>query len=289
MEKISYSLRKLFRNKIPLWNKYMPRGSDKIQVTPAIKSPGLKVVYFPSCINRTMGVSRGSKEEVSLTTSVINLLNKAGYEIIFPANLPNLCCGMPFASKGFKKQGDYKAKELLDEINRSSDAGNYPVLFDMSPCLYRIKEFLIDGDSSYRQLNIFEPAEFILEHLADKLKFNKQKTTIALHSTCSSTKMNLQDKLEQLAKMCSENVIVPKETGCCGWAGDRGFTYPELNASALSNLRREIPESCKHGYSTSRTCEIGLSLHSGIIYESIIYLVDNCTEPVSRQQELQNA
>jgi D-lactate dehydrogenase len=28
------------------------------------------------------------------------------------------------------------------------------------------------------------------------------------------------------------------------------------------------------GFSTSRTCEIGLSLHGGISYQSIAYLVD---------------
>jgi D-lactate dehydrogenase len=291
MEKISSSLRKISWNKIPMWNKYIPKGSDKIMATSGISSypSELKVVYFPSCINRTMGISRGSKEEVSLTTAVMSLLSKAGYQVIFPDNLSDLCCGMPFASKGFKKQGDFKSKELLKEINSASESGKYPVLFDMSPCLYRIKEFMNGKANEYRHLSIYEPVEFILEHLTDKLQFNKQNTTLAIHSTCSSTKMNLQDKLERLARMCAENVIIPKETGCCGWAGDRGFTYPELNASALSNLKREISESCKQGYSTSRTCEIGLSLHSGIVYESIIYLVDNCTSPAAKLRESQIA
>lgn len=31
------------------------------------------------------------------------------------------------------------------------------------------------------------------------------------------------------------------------------------------------------GYSNSRTCEIGLTTNSGIPYESIVYLVDQCT------------
>jgi D-lactate dehydrogenase len=67
--------------------------------------------------------------------------------------------------------------------------------------------------------------------------------------------------------------------GCCGWAGDRGFTYPELNRAALGTLRKSLPEGCEEGFSTSRTCEIGLSLHSGISYKSIVYLVDRCTTP----------
>lgn len=39
--------------------------------------------------------------------------------------------------------------------------------------------------------------------------------------------------LVDLARLCSTKVIVPEEVGCCGFAGDRGFTYPEVNAYAL--------------------------------------------------------
>jgi D-lactate dehydrogenase len=74
-------------------------------------------------------------------------------------------------------------------------------------------------------------------------------------------------------------VVVPDHVGCCGFAGDRGFNYPELNASALEHLRTGVAGKCAAGYSTSRTCEIGLSAHSGIHYKSILYLVDKCTQP----------
>ncbi len=60
-------------------------------------------------------------------------------------------------------------------------------------------------------------------------------------------------------------------------AGDRGFQYPELNASALKHLRAAVQPYCDTGYSNSRTCEIGLSLHSGLYYKSIVYLVDRCS------------
>ncbi|MBT3014729.1 MAG: hypothetical protein KME63_03160 [Candidatus Thiodiazotropha sp. (ex Clathrolucina costata)] len=44
----------------------------------------------------------------------------------------------------------------------------------------------------------------------------------------------------------------------------------------LSRLKRQIPGDCKQGYSNSRTCEIGLSRHTGIPYRSIAYLIDYC-------------
>ncbi|HEX2984092.1 MAG TPA: (Fe-S)-binding protein, partial [Ignavibacteriales bacterium] len=150
--------------------------------------------------------------------------------------------------------------------------GEYPVYVDMSPCLYRMKEGITSG------LKLYEPVEFILEHVVDKLKIKKLPETVAIHTTCSSTKMGLANSLKILAGMCAEKVIIPEGVGCCGWAGDRGFTYPELNESALKNLKPAIPDGCEHGYSTSRTCEIGLSMHSGISYTSIVYLVDKASE-----------
>jgi D-lactate dehydrogenase len=72
---------------------------------------------------------------------------------------------------------------------------------------------------------------------------------------------------------------------CCGFAGDRGFIYPELNSSALEALRLSLKaHNCNAGYSSSRTCEIGLSLHSDIEYNSIIYLIDECTTDLTTDQ-----
>ena len=79
-----------------------------------------------------------------------------------------------------------------------------------------------------------------------------------------------------VAGACARHVFVPEEEGCCGFAGDKGFNVPELNASALSRLRQQLPAGCDQGYSNSRTCEIGLSRHAGVPYRSIAYLVDSC-------------
>ena len=90
--------------------------------------------------------------------------------------------------------------------------------------------------------------------------------------------MGLGPTLVALARLCSTEVLVPEEIGCCGFAGDRGFTPPELNAYALRKLRPQIEaHGITLGYSNSRTCEIGLSTHSGVPYVNIAYLVDECT------------
>jgi D-lactate dehydrogenase len=111
----------------------------------------------------------------------------------------------------------------------------------------------------------------------DRLDFRRIPETVAVHVTCSSAKMGLAEKFRTVARACVEKVVMPPKVGCCGFAGDRGFTHPELNASALADLKQSLPADCKSGYSNSRTCEIGLSHNAGIPYQSIVHLVDKCT------------
>jgi D-lactate dehydrogenase len=254
---------------LPLWNPHMPRGADRIVQPPAAGRP--RVVYFPTCINRGMGADGGSEDTRSVSTLILSLLDRAGYDVVLPPNRDDLCCGMAFASKGFKKQGDRKARELEDALLMASEQGTLPVLVDMSPCLYRMKETFTSD------IRLYDPVRFALEFLVDRLTIRKLPETVAVHTTCSSEKMGLAGPLRRLASMCADTVVVPEGIGCCGWAGDRGFTVPELNASALDGLQGKLPANCGAGYSTSRTCEIGLSLHAGIPYSSVLYLLDRAS------------
>jgi D-lactate dehydrogenase len=256
---------------IPLWNSYMPAGAPRLVLPKTRNIPADKVVYFPSCINRAMGKSVDYGSENSLFQKTRALLEKAGYEVLFPEKVNSLCCGMAFDSKGFKKQGKKKAAELEKALLLATENGSIPAFCDMSPCLYRMKETLD------KRLKLYEPVEFILKFFPSRLTFRKLPFKVAIHSTCSTIKMGLDPQMKELAHMCAADVLVPEDVGCCGWAGDRGFTYPELNASALKALKPQITSDVTQGFSTSRTCEIGLSLHGGISYKSIIYLVDQAT------------
>ena len=95
--------------------------------------------------------------------------------------------------------------------------------------------------------------------------------------------MKVDKKLLALARKCSTQVVLPEGVGCCGFAGDKGFTHPELNAYALRHLREAIEKAqVKRGFSNSRTCEIGLTTHSGVPYQSLVYLINECTTPKKR-------
>lgn len=229
-----------------------------------------KVVYFPSCINQMMGLPKHHHAvDKPLVEEMVSLLGKAGYEVIFPENMSSLCCGTIWESKGMPEIADRKTAEVEEALWQASEQGRYPVLCDQSPCLHRMKHKI-------KKMRLYEPAEFILGFLADRLDFHQTDTPVAIHLTCSMRLMHKTGKMLELARMCSTNVLVPEGVGCCGFAGDKGMTHPELNKYALRKLKDQV-KGIPVGYSNSRTCEIGLATNSGIPYVSIAYLVNRCT------------
>ncbi len=271
MKNISEGMRKVSGNRIPQWSASMPSGAKKIKVNHETSDNPKKVVYFPSCINRSMGTSKGYDSEVQLTDKMQQLIRKAGFEVIFPEGMNELCCGMAFSSKGFKDAGLKKSKELEDALWIASKQGAYPIVCDMSPCLYTMKE------NMEPHIKLYEPVGLIMKYLIPNLEITPLDEAITVFPVCSMKKMGLEDQLVQLAEICAIKVVVP-ETNCCGFAGDRGFSYPELNAHGLRDLKNQLPGSIKIGYSTSRTCEIGLTENSAITHQSIVYLVDKVSK-----------
>ena len=283
MSKLTRGLHNLLH--IPQWTPAMPKAfkmkheaartanSSFSAEGTILHSSVRKVVYFPSCINQTMGLTHKSPVEQPLVNKMTSLLRKAGYEVIFPEHMDRLCCGTIWESKGMPDIADRKSKELEDALWQASEEGKYPVLCDQSPCLHRMRQTI-------HRMKLYEPAEFIYTFLRPYLKFKPIDRPVAVHITCSTREMGLADTLVRLAKLCTTGrVLVPEEIGCCAFAGDRGFTHPELNAYALRKLRPQIEANhIQIGYSNSRTCEIGLTTNSGIPYVSIAYLVDECTD-----------
>ena len=253
---------------LPLWTPETPLPL-KMRKPASPESP-LKVVYFPSCLNQTMAQAPADTVK-PLVEETVELLGKAGFEVIFPPQMEKLCCGTIWESKGMPDVADKKLRELEESLWEASAQGKYPVLCDQSPCLHRMRKGI-------KTMHLYEPAEFLLRFVAPRLEFHPTDTPVAVHVTCSTRLMGLKDSLVELARKCSNNVYVPEEIGCCAYAGDKGMTHPELNAYALRKLKHALKEhGIKEGYSNSRTCEIGLSTNGGVTYRSIVYLVNACT------------
>jgi len=239
--------------------------------TPAPADAGLRpVLFFPSCASRAMGPAAGDDSPALLEVAA-RVFARAGYRMVLPEGLDELCCGQPFASKGFPDIAKAKAEELARKL--SSDDEAIPLVFDTSPCATRMAAF---SGPRFRPVDL---VQFLRDAVAPRLALRRLPETVAVHVTCSLRKAGLASALVEVAGACAEQVIAPPGVTCCGFAGDKGFSQPELNDHALRHLKESLPEACHEGYSSSRTCEIGLAAHSGRRYRSILHLVDAASAP----------
>lgn len=252
----------------PLWTAAMPQPVQPIRwIAPSTASKP-RVVYLPACVSRAMGPAFSDVEQSSLFDKTRALLEKAGFEVVLPEGLDNLCCGQPFTSKGYAVQGEAKRDELFAALRNASRGGQDPIYCDTSPCTLR----LVQGNADAR-LKLYDPVKFIREHLLERLDITPQDKPVAVHVTCSTQHLGEAEHLIAIVRQCAREVVIPEGIHCCGFAGDKGFNLPELNAHALRSLKDAV-QHCEEGISTSRTCEIGLSHHGGIDYHSLVYLLD---------------
>ena len=265
-------LRKVSGGRLPKWS---PQLARPIHFVPRAgpRTSQERIVYFPSCAARNLGPQRGHDAE-ALPTVADRLFRRAGFDVVYPHALDQLCCGQPFESKGLTDAADLKSRELAVALGEASEGGRWPIVFDTSPCAFRMKKVLAGA------LAIDDSVDFVHDALLPRLAITREAGAVAVHPVCSVRKMGSVDKLVAIARRCSESVVTVDAVQCCGFAGDRGFVRPELNEHALRDLNAAIPAGCSGGVSSSRTCEIGLSEAAGVPYESILYLVERCSAPV---------
>ncbi|MBS1198302.1 MAG: D-lactate dehydrogenase (cytochrome), partial [Proteobacteria bacterium] len=147
--------------------------------------------------------------------------------------------------------------------------GFYPVIMDASTCSARMQKKLAG------RLEVLDFHQFAHDALLPRLIITRKTGPVALHINCSVRTSASEDKLRRLTAACANEVIELTEVSCCGFAGDRGFVVPELNVHALRRVH--LPENCREGVSTNRTCEIGLTAETGRPYRSIAYLLEECS------------
>jgi D-lactate dehydrogenase len=281
LAKLSATMTNASKGRVPQWTPATPQPLQRLHLPKtAVQDERPRVVYLAACVSRAMGPAARDQEQEPLLDKTRSLLEKAGYQVIFPEQLNDLCCGQPFASKGYAEQGERKRQEMLDALLKASRGGLDPIYCDTSPCTLRLVQGLTD-----QRLDMYDPVRFIRTHLLDKLDFVPQDKPIAVHVTCSTQHLGEAQALIDIARRCANEVVIPEGIHCCGFAGDKGFTTPELNEHALRSLKNAV-QICEEGISTSRTCEIGLSRHGEIDYHGLVYLVDRVTRRKTADQPL---
>ena len=269
LDRWSHRLRALSGGRTPVWLLTTPGRARPIYARNERIDPTAQdtVVYWASCVSQSMGKAVND-DRISIPKAVQSVLAKARLNVVYPQPTRGLCCGQPFRSKGHGQVADRMMNETLDAIWEVSSGGRYPVLSDTSPCALQLK-----AAAKLRGIHLYDSSEFIDRFLLNRLHVEPEQKPVAVHITCSVQKQGIENSFRRVLNKITPNWTSPDDISCCGFAGDKGFTQPELNASALGGLAIKV-EHCEFGISTSRSCEIGLSKHSGIIYYSLFEVLD---------------
>ena len=262
-----------YTNKIglsPQWNEKLPYASKPLLTIK--ENHGAQWVYFSTCLTR---VFSSNDQKTSLANILTDISDKAGISLQIPSEINSTCCSQPFASKGYHNAAKSIQEKTIELLWEASKNGELPILIDTSPCTYQMLHPNVglrpELQTQLNQLNMVDIIEF-LAICVEKLDRPKLNREIVLHPTCSTEKMGQVALMKSLAEKCTEKVTIPVHWGCCAFAGDRGLIVPELNESATTMELSDI-KGYKTGYSTSRTCEVGMMSHSTINYRSIAFLV----------------
>jgi len=276
--------RKIAREPFWKWSREMPFPRAGKMPKQIVTDPD--AVYFPACINRIMGLLPGEGSEFETMEAMLRISRRAKIKLLVPHDVQGHCCGVPFSSKGFDAAHRLAVNRTIESFFKWSNGGAVPIVIDTSPCTYGLKTcrpYLTQANQDrFDQLTILDSIEFIADRVLPRLTIKKKAALVSIHPVCSLVKMGILRKLEAISKACSIETLIPEEAGCCGFAGDRGFLFPELTHSATAAEANEVKlTKCNEYVSSSKTCEIALTRATGEVYRSYLHLL----EYVSRSDE----
>jgi D-lactate dehydrogenase len=274
-------IRKVVGNELfPLWSKDMPRPAPGR--LPTTTRAGAQAVYFPACINRIFGHSPGEPDGMALSEAFLALTRRAGVQVYIPKDVAGICCGTPWHSKGYMDGNELMANRSIERCWEWSDGGKLPIVVDASSCTYGFRtcrdDLMLENQAKFDRLEFVDSVEFAHDELLPKLRIDRKLPSVAVHAACSVVKMRVTAKLENVGKALGEEVVIPMDSGCCGFAGDRGFLWPELTVSATKHEAEDLEgENCAAYVSSNRTCEVGMSRATEKGYRSFIYPLEEAT------------
>jgi D-lactate dehydrogenase len=242
---------------------------------PATSREVAVAVYVPSCTNRIFGRSPA--------TALVEVSRRAGMPVWIPGDVAGSCCGLPWSSKGLDEAHRHKANEMIERLWRWSGEGVLPIVVDAASCTHGIAdpgEGVLTEPNAERlaKLEILDSVAWAHDRLLPNLDVTRKVGSATVHPTCATRHMGLSAHLGSLAAALADEVYVAPSATCCGFAGDRGISHPELTEAATRDQAAELAgRSFDAHLSSNRTCEIGLARATGERYESFLFLLEELT------------
>ena len=242
----------------------LPRAAKGAQKFKDLDQVRQRVVYFPSCLSRSFaGAGTGAPEALG------QIAESAGVQIILPPKVKSLCCGQPFASKGFPDLAQGMQDKIVEQIKAITDTHDKVLIIDTSTCAAQLEAL----GKALPDWRILHPAaamtEIFIPLLKESGKLNPSELEVVLHPTCSERKHNWMGDLERSIGSVAQSHI-PRDGGCCGMAGDRGWLEPTLTEAATARESANVNEThATRAASTNLACGLAMQASTGIDYEHL--------------------
>jgi D-lactate dehydrogenase len=273
---------------VPLWSPELPGGGrprPQGRAPWALETGGRgqdlrEVVYFSACVGTLFGPG---DDGPGVRTAFLSLCRRAGVVLVAPGNLPGLCCGTPWRSKGMLEGAQAMEQRVAASLWEATRGGELDVVSDAASCtegLVTTLSHAAETDARYAGIRVVDAVAYVAAELLPELPRTQPRLQrLALHPTCSSTQLGLDPALMTVARAVADEVFVPDSWGCCGFAGDRGLLHPELTASATQVQSAQIAQAGPFDAyaSCNRTCELGMTRATGQQYQHVLELLDLAT------------
>ena len=270
----------LGKDTVPLYSAELPGGgSARKRPTPEGE---IDAVYFPACVGTMFGPAGAGPdaEGRGVQYSFEQLCGRAGITLLVPEGIDGLCCGTPWSSKGMAAGQETMRDRTLAALRVATRGGELPIICDASSCTEGLRQ-AVESDvpaAGQNALRVVDAVDFAAERILPQLPDHGKLESLALHPTCSSTRLGSNDALGAVAGAVADRVEIPESWGCCAFAGDRGMLHPELTASATAKQAAEVAEMGVAAHaSCNRTCELGMTRATGAPYRHVLELLEEVT------------
>ncbi|NYI06226.1 FAD-binding and (Fe-S)-binding domain-containing protein [Allostreptomyces psammosilenae] len=266
----------------PQWLPALPGPAGRR--VPATDRERATAVYYPSCVNRIFG-DPNDWSGPSLPEAVVSLAERAGRPVWIPDDAAGTCCATIWHSKGYRAGNAVMADRIVEAAWRWTDGGRLPLVVDASSCALGIAREVVphlapENVERHRALTVWDSVVWAERELLPRLTVPRPAATAVLHPTCSMRHLDDVEQLRGVAQALAEEVVVPLDAGCCGFAGDRGMLHEELTASATAAEAAEVRGRDFDAHlSANRTCEIGMEQATGRGYRHILLELERATRP----------
>ncbi|WP_327669313.1 MULTISPECIES: FAD-binding and (Fe-S)-binding domain-containing protein [unclassified Streptomyces] len=262
---------------VPEWLPEVPAAAAR--KLPRTARVGATAVYYPACVNRIFG----TPGDVSLPQAVVAVSARAGKPVWIPNDVAGTCCATIWHSKGYDEGNTVMANRIVEAAWAWTGGGRLPLVVDASSCTLGIAHEVVpyltdDNRELHAELTIVDSLVWAAEELLPHLTIERTIGSAVLHPTCSMEHLGDVGQLRALAEACADEVVLPDDAGCCGFAGDRGMLHKELTESATAKEAAEVTSRTYDAHlSANRMCEVGMDHATGRSYYSVLVELERAT------------